>query len=67
MTIFDIQNMNLEKKYQKHDNRKHLQNKKHENLDKALDKIRQKYGDDAIVRGSVMQTDIGIYSGKSTK
>ena len=30
---------------------KHLQKKKFEDLDKALDKIRQKYGQDAVVRG----------------
>ena len=41
LTIFDLQNMQ----------QKHLQKKKFEDLDKALDKIRQKYGQDAVVRG----------------
>ena len=41
MTIFDFQNMK----------QNNLQRKKFEDLDKALDKIRQKYGHDAVVRG----------------
>lgn len=41
LTIFDLQNMK----------QKSLQRKKFEDLDKALDKIRQKYGHDAVVRG----------------
>ena len=36
---------------------KDLQRKKLENLDKALDKIRMKYGEEAVVRG-------GHYAGK---
>lgn len=48
LTIFDIQNMQHEKMQQR---------KKHEDLDKALDKIRQKYGKEAVVRG-------GQYAGK---
>jgi len=45
LTIFDLQNMQIEKK------ENNLQRKKFEDLDKALDKIRQKYGQDAVVRG----------------
>lgn len=30
----------------------------------AVDKIRQKYGSDSIIRGAVMDTDLGIYDGK---
>ena len=41
LTIFDLQNMP----------QKHLQKKKFEDLAKALAKIRQKYGQDAVVRG----------------
>ena len=58
MTLFDLQNMQIEAAQcdQKRDKRpkekeKHLQRKKFEDLDKALDKIRQKYGQDAVVRG----------------
>ena len=29
--------------------------------DKAIDKIRQKYGSNSIVTGSVVKTDIGVY------
>ena len=29
--------------------------------DKAIDKIRQRYGNDSIVTGSVVKTDIGVY------
>lgn len=41
LTIFDLQNLQ----------QKNMQRKKFEDLDKALDKIRQKYGQDAVVRG----------------
>ena len=45
LTIFDIQQETKERKNQM------LHSKKHEELDKALDKIRQKYGNEAVVRG----------------
>ena len=45
LTIFDIQNETKERKNTM------LHTKKHEELDKALDKIRQKYGNEAVVRG----------------
>ena len=55
MTIFDLQNMQyeIEKQNQKQQNESKsiLQKKKHEDLDKALDKIRRKYGNEAVVRG----------------
>lgn len=57
LTIFDIQNMQYLKEEQKCEERQYLQKKKHEDLDKALDKIRQKYGREAVVRG-------GQYAGK---
>ncbi|MBO7304390.1 MAG: DNA polymerase IV [Clostridia bacterium] len=41
--------------------------KKHEKSEKkenAVDKIRQKYGSDSIIRGSVINSDIGIYDKK---
>ena len=45
LTIFDIQYEVTDK------NNNILQKKKHEDLDKALDKIRKKYGNEAVVRG----------------
>ncbi len=33
----------------------------------AVDKIRQKYGSDAILRGAVIDSDIGIYDSKKNK
>lgn len=56
LTIFDLQNMQYDVKrkneeYNTEKKEKHLQRKKFEDLDKALDKIRQKYGQDAVVRG----------------
>ncbi|MGN1266695.1 MAG: DNA polymerase IV, partial [Dorea sp.] len=48
LTIFDIQ-------YEQKNSIS--KNKKHEELDKALDKIRKKYGNEAVIRG-------GQYSGK---
>ncbi len=44
MSIFDFQNTSSEKP---------LKNEKHEKLDKALDQIREKYGKNAIMRGSL--------------
>jgi len=46
LTLFDLPDMQYNRTGQ-HTNHK----KKLENLDKALDKIRQKYGQDAVVRG----------------
>ena len=43
MTIFDFQNMKS--------GSKNLNKEKFEKLDKALDKIRQKYGEEAVIRG----------------
>ena len=56
LTIFDFQNIQYDSKQKnKEDNtenkEKNLQRKKFEDLDKALDKIRKKYGHDAVVRG----------------
>ena len=56
LTIFDLQNMQYEVtgRHQPNSNKekqKELQRKKLESLDKALDKIRMKYGEDAVVRG----------------
>lgn len=53
LTIFDLQYdaiANVEEG-QKEQKQKYLQRKKFEDLDKALDKIRKKYGQDAVVRG----------------
>ena len=44
MSIFDLQNT-IEQENQ--------ENEKHQKLNKALDQIRKKYGEDAIVRGSL--------------
>ena len=35
---------------------------KSKNSEKAVDKIRQKYGEGAIIKGAVLDTDIGIYT-----
>lgn len=56
LSIFDLESMQCELQVT-NDTRnekkkeKNLQRKKFEDLDKALDKIRQKYGQDAVVRG----------------
>ncbi len=50
LSIFDIQ-------YERKPGRQSISNnKKHEELDKALDKIRKKYGTDAVVRGGQYAT-----------
>ena len=49
MSIFDFQNV-LNQNMPKQETGK---NKKQEKLDKAIDQIRKKYGDGAIVRGSL--------------
>ncbi len=41
--------------------------KKEEKRETVVDKIRQKYGSDAIIKGSVMDTDIGIFDNKKKK
>lgn len=56
MTIFDLQNMQYEARQKTEESyfgkkENNLQRKKFEDLDKALDKIRQKYGKEAVVRG----------------
>ena len=38
--------------------------KKREN---AVDKIRQKYGNESIVNGAILDTDIGVYNSKNKK
>jgi len=35
---------------------------KSRNTEKTIDKIRQKYGEDAIIKGAALNTDIGIYT-----
>ena len=49
LTIFDIQ-------YEQKQKKKISHNKKHEELDKALDKIRKKYGNEAVIRGGLYGT-----------
>ena len=56
ITLFDLQNMQYQmgRENKEHNSEKQensLQRKKFEDLDKALDKIRQKYGKEAVVRG----------------
>lgn len=53
LTIFDIQ-------YEEKQKKNISQNKKHEELDKALDKIRKKYGNEAVIRG-------GLYGNKERR
>ena len=35
------------------------------NKEKTIDKIRQRYGESAIIKGSALDTDIGIYAAPS--
>jgi hypothetical protein len=37
---------------------------KSKNREKAVDKIRQKYGNESIFNGAVIESDIGIYKNK---
>ena len=43
------------------------QREKQRNSEETIDKIRQKYGDGAIIKGAVLDTDIGIYTAPSDK
>lgn len=43
------------------------QREKHRKSEKTIDKIRQKYGDEAIIKGAVLDTDIGIYTAPNRK
>ena len=49
------------------DNSSYEKREKDSNLEDALDKIRQKYGSESIVHGSIIDTDIGIYDNKRKK
>lgn len=40
---------------------------KRKNSEKTVDKIRQKYGNDAIIKGAILDTDIGIYTAPDKK
>jgi hypothetical protein len=40
---------------------------KSKNREKAVDKIRQKYGNESIFNGAVIESDIGIYKNKERK
>ncbi len=40
---------------------------KNENREKAVDKIRQKYGTESIINGAILDSDIGIYNSKNKK
>ena len=40
---------------------------KKKNAEKAVDKIRQKYGFDSIIKGAVIDSDIGIYTARDKK
>ncbi len=40
---------------------------KHRNSEKTVDKIRQKFGDVAIIKGAVLDTDMGIYTAPKRK
>lgn len=57
LTIFDFQNMKKDAKKAQREEKEIIHKKKQEKLDQALDKIRLKYGDEAVVRG-------GQYAGK---
>ena len=38
---------------------------KSRNKEKTIDKIRQRYGEGAIIKGAALDTDIGIYAAPS--
>ena len=38
------------------------QREKYEKMENAVDKIRQKYGGDAIINGAVLDSDIGVFT-----
>ncbi len=40
---------------------------KDKNRENALDKIRQKYGNESIINGAILDTDIGVYTSKHKK
>ena len=48
-------------------NESEAQRDKNRNSEKTIDKIRQKYGDSAIIKGAVLDTDIGIYTAHKDK
>lgn len=43
------------------------QHQKDKNRENAMDKIRQKYGNESIVNGAVIDSDIGLYNSKNKK
>lgn len=43
------------------------QREKEEKRENAVDKIRQKFGDESILNGAVLETDIGIFENKHNK
>jgi DNA polymerase-4 len=43
------------------------QREKDKNRENAVDKIRQKFGEEAILNGAVLESDIGIYENKHNK
>ena len=43
------------------------QRQKDKNRENAMDKIRQKYGNESIVNGAVIDSDIGLYNSKNKK
>jgi hypothetical protein len=40
---------------------------KDKNRENAVDKIRQKYGNESIINGAILDTDIGVYTSKNKK
>lgn len=49
------------------DEDKSVQHKNNQKREYAIDKIRQKYGNESIINGAVIDTDIGIYDSKRNK
>ena len=49
------------------DNKSFEKREKEINIEKAVDKIRQKYGGESIVSGAIIDSDIGIYTNKKNK
>ena len=49
------------------DNNDEQSREKRKNSEKTVDKIRQKYGNSAIIKGAVLDTDMGIYTAPDKK
>ena len=49
------------------DNSSEKSREKNKNRENAVDKIRQKYGNNSIITGAILDTDIGVFTSKDNK